>query len=53
MPVAIVSQNRIMAYLVSAELYEQMLNRLDDFELAGVVLACASEKVIAMQMEEL
>lgn len=34
LPVAVLDRNCVVTYLVPAELYEQMLERLDDFELA-------------------
>ena len=43
-PVAILNHNRVMAYLVPAEVYESMLERLDDLYLAELVKARAEEK---------
>ncbi|AJG14329.1 hypothetical protein CSB95_4097 [Pseudomonas aeruginosa] len=42
-----------MAYLVPAELYEQILERLDDFELAALAKALAAEKSIRVSLEDL
>ncbi len=42
-----------MAYLVPAELYEQILERLDDFELAALAKARAAEKSIRVSLEDL
>lgn len=42
-PVALLEQDRVMAYLVPATLYEQILERLDDFELASLAKARAAE----------
>ena len=33
-PVAVLNHNRVMGYMVPAELFETMLERLDDLELA-------------------
>ncbi|ASV88180.1 antitoxin, type II toxin-antitoxin system family protein (plasmid) [Ochrobactrum quorumnocens] len=51
--VAVLNHNRIMAYMVPAELYEQMLERLDDLQLADVVLQRASEKGEPVNLDEL
>ena len=51
--VALLDQNRVVAYLVPAELYEQILERLDDFELAALAKARAAEKSIQVSLEDL
>lgn len=50
-PVALLDQDRVMAYLVPAELYEQILERLDDFELAALAKALAAEKSIRVSLK--
>ena len=52
-PVALLDQDRVMAYLVPAELYEQILERLDDFELAVLAKARAAEKSIRVSLDDL
>ena len=47
--VALLDQN----HLVPAELYEQILERLEDFELAALVKARAAEKSIQVSLEDL
>ncbi|PRD45706.1 hypothetical protein C5748_00650 [Phyllobacterium phragmitis] len=42
--VAVLNHNRIMAYMVPAEVYEAMLERLDDLYLAELVKGRAGEK---------
>ncbi|GLU28254.1 type II toxin-antitoxin system Phd/YefM family antitoxin [Brucella sp. NBRC 12950] len=42
--VAVLNHNRIMAYMVPAKVYEEMLEKLDDLQLADVVKRRASEK---------
>lgn len=42
--VAILNHNRIMAYMVPAETYEAMLDRLDDLESVEIAKARAGEK---------
>ena len=41
---AVLNHNRIVAYMVPADLYESMLERLDDLYLAELVKARAGEK---------
>ena len=53
MPVAVLNHNRVMGYLVPAELYEQMMEYLDDFELAALAKARAGEKSIPVVLEDL
>jgi len=52
-PVALLDQDRVMAYLVPAELYEQILERLDDFELSALAKARAAEKSIRVSLDDL
>lgn len=42
--VAVLNHNRIMAYMVPADVYEAMLERLDDLYLAELVKERAGEK---------
>ncbi|MGU3401585.1 type II toxin-antitoxin system Phd/YefM family antitoxin [Brucellaceae bacterium D45D] len=42
--IAVLNHNRIMAYMVPADVYESMLERLDDLYLAELVKARAREK---------
>ncbi|WP_234709224.1 type II toxin-antitoxin system Phd/YefM family antitoxin [Sinorhizobium meliloti] len=41
---AVLNHNRVMAYLVPADVYESMLERLDDLYLAELVKERADEK---------
>lgn len=52
-PVAVLDRNCVVAYLVPAELYEQMLARLDDLELATLAKARAAEQSIPIALEDL
>ena len=52
-PVALLDQDRVMAYLVPAELYEQILERLDDFELSALAKSRAAEKSIRVSLDDL
>lgn len=51
--VAILNHNRIMAYMVPAEAYEAMLDRLDDLELAEIARARADEKGVPVDIDDL
>jgi len=53
MPVAVLTHNRIMAYLVPAELYEHITERLDDLELAEVAKVRSGEQPIPIRLADL
>lgn len=53
MPVAVLNHNRIMAYVVPAQTYEALLERLDDLDLAEIVKARAGEKGVPVAIDEL
>ena len=52
-PVAILKRNRPAAYLVPAEAWEAILDRLDDIELAEIVRERAGEVGIPVDLAEL
>jgi antitoxin StbD len=52
-PVAVLNHNRVMAYMVPADAYEAMLERLDDQFLVEIIKARASEKPVAVAIDEL
>ena len=51
--VAILNHNRIMAYIVPAETYESMLDRLDDLALVEIAKARAGEKGVPVDIDAL
>lgn len=51
--VAILNHNRIIAYMVPAETYESMLERLDDLYLIEVAKARSGEKGEPVDINEL
>lgn len=51
--VAILNHNRVMAYMVPADTYEAMLERLDDMALIEVVKARAGEVGVPVTLDEL
>ncbi|PCJ29602.1 MAG: plasmid stabilization protein [Rickettsiales bacterium] len=52
-PLAILNRNQPVFYCVPADLYEAMLELIDDVELAQIVTQRASEKEIAVDINDL
>ncbi|WP_194941127.1 type II toxin-antitoxin system Phd/YefM family antitoxin [Pseudomonas mucoides] len=52
-PIAVLENNRIQAYPISADLYGAMLERLDDFDLAVLVLARSGEDSVPVSLDAL
>lgn len=52
-PIAILNRNSPAAYLVPAEAWEEILERLDDMELAEIVRSRANEKGIRVNIDDL
>ncbi|MNZ23943.1 Antitoxin YafN [compost metagenome] len=52
-PVAVLNHNRVMGYLVPAEVYEAMIERLEDLELAEIARARAGEKPVPVSLDDL
>lgn len=51
--VAVLHHNRVMGYLVPAELYEQMAERLDGLDLVETVKARSGETGIPVDLDDL
>jgi antitoxin StbD len=51
--VAILNHNRIMAYMVPAELYEAMMEQLDELRLVEIAKARAGEKGQPVDLNDL
>lgn len=51
--VAVLNHNRIMAYMVPAEIYEEMLERLDDLQLSEIVMRRVMEKGEPVNLDDL
>jgi antitoxin StbD len=51
--VAILNHNRIMAYMVPADTFEAMLERLDDLALVEIVKLRADERGVPVTLDEL
>jgi antitoxin StbD len=52
-PVAVLNHNRVMGYMVPAELFEAMLERLDDLDLAQLVRERANEQGVPVSLNDL
>ena len=52
-PVAVLNHNRVMGYMVPAELFEAMLERLDDLQLAELIRARADETPVPVSLDDL
>lgn len=52
-PVAILNRNTPMAYLVPAEAWEILMDRLEDIELAEIVRARAGQEEIEVSIDDL
>lgn len=50
MPVVVLNHNRPMAYLISAETYGMMMDRLEDAELAEIIKKRSHEKSKAVKV---
>jgi antitoxin StbD len=51
--VAVLNHNRVMAYMVPAEAYEAMMERLDDLALAEIIRGRAGETPVRVSLDEL
>ena len=52
-PVAILNHNRPSAYIIPADTFEAMLEKLDDLEIARIVKERKKEKTIRVALNEL
>ncbi|MBC8999128.1 MULTISPECIES: type II toxin-antitoxin system Phd/YefM family antitoxin [unclassified Pseudomonas] len=51
--VAVLNHNRVMGYMVPADVYEAMMERLDDLELAEIVRSRSHETPISVSLDDL
>lgn len=51
--VAVLNHNRVMAYMVPADVYEAMLDRLDDIHLSEIIKSRADEQGISVDIYDL
>lgn len=52
-PVAVLNHNRVMGYMVPPEMFEAMMDALDDAELARIVEARADEVPVTVSLDAL
>jgi antitoxin StbD len=52
-PVAILNRNEPVFYAVPASAYEELMNKLEDVELAAIVRARADEPEVEVSLDEL
>jgi antitoxin StbD len=52
-PVAVLVHNRPSAYLIPAETYRAMLERLEDAELAAIVRSREAERTVKVKLDDL
>ena len=52
-PVAVLNHNRVMGYMVPADVFESMMERLDDLELAELVRARSHETPVSVSLDDL
>ena len=51
--VAVLNHNRVMAYMVPTDVYEAMMERLEDMDLAELVKARSQETPIPVSLDDL
>ncbi|HIJ78542.1 MAG: type II toxin-antitoxin system Phd/YefM family antitoxin [Desulfobulbaceae bacterium] len=49
-PIAILNHNRPTAYLVPAETYELLMDRLEDYQLGMIVIERQNERISAVEV---
>ncbi|MHC8374829.1 type II toxin-antitoxin system Phd/YefM family antitoxin [Pseudomonas sp. MDT1-16] len=51
--VAVLNHNRVMGYMVPADVFESMMERLDDLELAEIVRSRKHETPVPVNLDDL
>ena len=49
-PIAILNHNRPTAYLIPAETYEALLEKIEDYQLGAIVKERQHEKILAVEV---
>lgn len=52
-PVAVLNHNRVMGYMVPAHVFEAMVERLDDLELAELIRSRSHETPVPVSLDDL
>jgi antitoxin StbD len=53
LPVAVLNHNKVMGYMVPAEIFEAMMERLDDLDLADLIKSRRHEKPMPVDIDDL
>lgn len=53
LPVAVLNHNRVMGYMVPAEIFEAMMERLDDLDLAELIKSRQHETPVSVDIDDL
>ena len=53
LPVAVLNHNKVMGYMVPAEIFEAMMDRLDDLDLADLIKSRQHEKAVPVDINDL
>ncbi|AVX26725.1 type II toxin-antitoxin system Phd/YefM family antitoxin [Pseudomonas syringae] len=53
LPVAVLNHNKVMGYMVPAEVFEAMMERLDDLDLAELIKSRQHEKPVSLDIDDL
>lgn len=52
-PVAVLNHNRVVGYMVPADVFEAMTERLDDMDLVELVKSRRHEKPVSVELDDL
>ena len=52
-PVAVLNHNKVLAYMIPAEVYEAMIERLDDMELIEIIKSRSDQIPVGVTLDEL
>lgn len=52
-PVAVLNHNKVLAYMIPAEVYEAMIERLDDMELVKIINSRSDQAPVGVNLDEL
>jgi antitoxin StbD len=52
-PVAVLNRNKPVAYLIPAQAWEAICEKLEDIEMAGIVRARSGEQAVSVKLEDL
>ncbi len=53
LPVAVLNHNKVMGYMVPADIFEAMMERLDDLDLVELIKTRQHEKSVPVDLDDL